>query len=73
MASSYSFNPYWMPGVVLVVVEDHASYIAENFAQAETFVKQLQSDAPILLPAPSEVEALIARALQRAEQDPPVS
>ena len=70
---NYTLDPYSKPGVVVVMVENHQSYLAENFHQAETFVQRLACDAPIALPAPSDAEALIARVLDRLTSAPPVS
>jgi hypothetical protein len=66
----YRLDAYLQPGVVVMVMDNHASYIAENFSQAETFAQRLQSDAPIALPEPSDAEALIARVLARVAAEP---
>ncbi len=62
---SYTLDSHIQPGVVMVVVDGHPSYTAENFSQAETFVHRLLSTTPLLLPAPSDVDALITRVLVR--------
>jgi hypothetical protein len=62
---NYTLDPYSKPGEVVVVVDGHPSYTAENFSQAETFVHQLLSTTPIALLAPSDVDALITRVLAR--------
>jgi hypothetical protein len=61
----YHLDAHTQPGVVVVVMDGHPSYIAENYSQAETFAQRLQSDVPIALAAPSDAEALIARVLAR--------
>lgn len=61
----YTLDAHAQPGEILVVVVNHPTYIAENFHQAEVFAQQLLSSEPILLAAPSDAEALIARVLAR--------
>jgi hypothetical protein len=63
--ASFSFDPYSRPGVVMVMVEGHPSYIAESFVQAEAFVARLLDTEPIALPAPNTIEAFIARVVAR--------
>lgn len=66
----YTLDAYLQPGVVVVVMDNHRTYTAENFHQGEVFAQRLLSDAPIALPAPSDAEALIARVLARVQAQP---
>lgn len=62
---AYTLDPYIWPGLVVVVVENHPAYLAENFHQAERFVEQMLSDQPILLAAPVQAHPLVTFLLEQ--------
>lgn len=68
----YILDSYQQPGVVVVVVDNHPSFIAENFHQGEVFAQRLLSSEPILLGEPSDVDTLIARVLARVTGAPSI-